>query len=192
MNESTSNENSDKTRTLNIVIFYPFALLIIGVFVNLFLFGVDPIKMAFPNKEIAGALIISAALLLINHSWIMTVTALKRVQFKIHSTPEEWEKSGQIRKDVSEEGYQELERCHNTHRNTTENTVYFVLIVLIYSIISPPVLAAEIWIICFAVARLGYTFSFFSGNDDARGVFMSLSLLSLYGIASYIVMSLIA
>jgi hypothetical protein len=38
---------------------------------------------------------------------------------------------------------------------------------------------------------LGYTYSYLAGKDGARGLFMSLSLLAMYGIASYLVMSLV-
>ena len=85
----------------------------------------------------------------------------------------------------------ELERRHNAHRNTTENTIYFILLVMIFALASPTTVAAHAWIVGYAVARLGYTYSYLAGKDGARGLFMSLSLLAMYGIASYLVMSLI-
>lgn len=93
--------------------------------------------------------------------------------------------------EAPQQGRQELERRHNAHRNTTENTVYFILLAFIFSLISPSPLAAQIWLIGFAGARLGYTFSYLSAMSGARGVFMSLSLLCIYGLASYLVMSLL-
>ncbi len=93
--------------------------------------------------------------------------------------------------DAPEEGLRELERRHNTHRNTTENTIYFILLVLVFVLVSPTTVAAQAWIVGFAVARLGYTYSYLAGKDGARGLFMSLSLLAMYGIASYLVMSLV-
>jgi len=134
---------------------------------------------------------ISVSLLVINHTWLMTSTELTRVRYKIYATPEEWVARGKRRDDVSEEGWRELERRHNAHRNTTENTIYFVFLVFIFAFVSPAILAAQVWIVGFAAARLGYTYSYLSGNDSARGVFMSLSLLSLYGMTSYLLMSFI-
>ncbi len=171
---------------------YPLGLLLIGVALNFFVFGVNPAAVALPSAECIRALVIAAVLLAINHTWIMTTTELTRVRFKMFSTPEEWAASGTSRQDVSEEGLRELERRHNAHRTTTENTVYFILLVLVFVLVSPTTIAAQAWIVGFAVARLGYTFSYLAGKDDARGLFMSLSLLAMYGIASYLVMSLFA
>ncbi len=171
---------------------YPLGVLLIGVALNLFVFGVKPASVAVPSTESFLALVISAVLLVINHTWIMTTTELTRVRFKMYSTPEEWAASGTSRKDAPEEGLVELERRHNAHRNITENTVYFVLLALVFALASPPSVAALVWIVGFAVARLGYTYSYLAGKDAARGLFMSLSLMAMYGIASYLAMSLVA
>ncbi len=171
---------------------YPLGVLLIGAVLNLFVFGVNPVAVSLPSAESIHALVIAAVLLVINHSWLMTTTELTRVRFKMFATPEEWAASGSSQQDAPEEGLRELERRHNTHRNTTENTIYFILLAFVFVLVSPTILAAQAWIIGYAVARLGYTFSYLAGNDNARGLFMSLSLLAIYGIASYLVMSLIA
>ncbi len=88
----------------------------------------NPIVVAFPFVECIHALIVAAVLLVANHTWIMTSTELTRVHFRLFASPEEWAASGTCRQDASEEGLRELERRHNTHRNTTENTVYFILL----------------------------------------------------------------
>lgn len=119
----------------------------------------------------------------------MTTTELTRATFKIYATPEEWIASGTHRDNISEEGLREIERQHNAHRNTTENVVYFVFLAIIFIFLSPTLLAAQVWIVGFPVARLGYTYSYLSGNDNARGLFMTLGLLALYGMASYLLIS---
>ena len=177
---------------MTIVKAYPLGLLLIGIVLNLFVFGVNPFAVALPSAECIRALIIAAVLLVINHTWIMTTTELTRVRFKMYSTPEEWAASGISRQDAPEKGLRELERRHNTHRNTTENTIYFILLALVFVFVSPTTVAAQAWIVGFAVARLGYTYSYLAGKDNARGLFMSLSLLAMYGIASYLVMSMVA
>ena len=121
----------------------------------------------------------------------MTATELTRVSFKMYTTPEEWAASGTRPQDAPVEGLRELERHHNTHRNTTENTIYYVLLALTFVVVSPAPFAAQAWLIGFAVARLGYTYSYLRGKDGARGVFMSLSLLAMYGMASYLLVSLV-
>lgn len=170
---------------------YPLGLLLIGVVLNLFVFGVNPSAVALPSAEGIHALVLAAVLLAINHTWLMTTTELTRVRFKMYSTPEEWAASGTSRQDAPAEGLRELERRHNTHRNTTENTIYFILLALIFVFTSPTAVAAQAWIVGFAIARLGYTYSYLAGKDKARGLFMSLSLLAMYGIASYLLMSLV-
>ncbi len=185
-------DESHQRRTMTIVKAYPLGVLVIAVGLNFFVFGVDPVSVSLPSVDSIRELIIAAVLLVINHTWLMTTTELTRVRFKMYSTPEEWVSSGTSRQDAPEEGVRELERRHNTHRNTTENTIDFVLLVLVFVSVSPTTLAAQAWVVGYAVARLGYTYSYLAGNDQARGAFMSLSLLALYGIASYLLMSLIA
>lgn len=43
----------------------------------------------------------------------------------------------------------------------------------------------------FAVAQLGYTFGYLSGRDDMRSVFMSFSLMAMFGMAGYLAVSLL-
>lgn len=85
----------------------------------------------------------------------------------------------------------ELKRHHDTHLNNTENIIYYILLCLVFVFITPPVMTAEVLIIGYAVSRLGYTYSFLSGKDSVRGLFMTLSLLAMYSIGCYLVISLI-
>ncbi len=185
-------EDKPKRRTKAIVSAYPLGVLLIGVVLNLFVFGVNPLVVALPSAECIFSLVIAAVLLVINHTWLMTTTELTRVRFKMYATPEEWAASGISRQDAPGEGLRELGRRHNIHRNTTENAIYFIFLAFIFVLVSPTNLTAQVWIIGFAVARLGYTYSYLAGRDNARGLFMSLSLLAMYGMASYLVMSLVA
>jgi uncharacterized MAPEG superfamily protein len=133
----------------------------------------------------------SGMFLVINHSWIMTATELTRHRYKIFSSPEEWKLSGKRKSEVTDEGAFEIERHLNTHRNTTENVVYYIFLAVLFSLVSPSQLAARSWILMFPLARLGYTYSYLAGNDNLRGVFMSLALLSVYGMSSYLALSLL-
>jgi uncharacterized membrane protein YecN with MAPEG domain len=119
------------------------------------------------------------------------VTELTRHRYKVFASPEEWLTKGCKKTDVSEEGNFEIERCLNTHRNTTENIVYYILFVFIFAFASPSQTAAWVWILIFPFSRLAYTYSYFTGNDNLRGVFMSLTLLSVYGMASYLAFGLL-
>ncbi len=167
---------------------YPFGILVLAAALN-FMFGIDPIQISHPSSEIVGLLSCAAIILVINHSWIMTVTELTRNRFKIFASPEERVSSRHRKADITEEGILEIERCLNTHRNTTENIVYYILLLVIFPFVSPSQLAAWGWILLFPIARVGYTYSYFHGNDNTRGIFMSLALLSVYGMASYLALS---
>lgn len=171
---------------------YPFVLILIGIVLNLFMFGVKPLVMSLPSPEVIFALTVSSALLIGNHTWLMTTTELTRVRFNMAATPEEWAEKGANRQDTPRLAVEELERRHNAHRNTTENMVYFVFLVLLIVFVSPATLTVLVWAVGFGIARLGYTYSYLSGRTGARGLFMSLSLLSLYGMTSYLVMAAFA
>jgi len=171
---------------------YPVGVLLVSVLLNYFVFGINPVVVTLPSVESIVALVIAAALLVINHTWLMTTTELTRIRFGMYATPEEWTASGTSPQDAPDEGMRELQRRHNAHRNTTENTVYFALLVGIFVLVSPPTFAAHVWIIGFAVARLGYTYSYLVGNVNLRGFFMSLGLLAIYGMASYLAISVVA
>jgi len=184
-------EKNKRTRAIIILMGYPIAILTISTLINMFAFGVNAPIVALPALSHIYALIIAAILLLINHTWLMTSTELTRTRFKLYATPEEWAASGTSPHEAQEDGLREVERRHNTHRNTTENVIYFIFLVFVFVLISPTHLAGHIWIILFPSARLGYTYSYLAGKASARGLFMSLSLLALYGIASYLLISLV-
>jgi uncharacterized MAPEG superfamily protein len=184
-------EMKRQKRTMSIVVIYQIVVILLSVALNIFVFEVHPFVVTLPSNELFQTLIIATVLLVLNHTWLMTATELTRVRFKMYSTPEEWLASGTNREDATKKGISELERHHSTHQNTKENVVYYVLLALIFVFSSPPTIVATVWLVGFAVARLGYTYSYLYGKDNARGLFMSLSLLAMYGLASYLVMSLI-
>lgn len=186
----TKNDQRKQRFTL-IILAYPVALLLLAVAANLWLFGVGPLDVALPAREIVITLTLATAGLVANHTWLMTSTELTRLEHGLHATPEEWEASGRLAGDASAEGLRELERRHNAHRNATENTVCFALAALVLCVVTPTAIAAQIWISGFAIGRIGHSYGFLSGRDGIRGLFMSVSLISLYGAISYPVIGLL-
>jgi uncharacterized MAPEG superfamily protein len=172
-----------------IIAAYPLVLLLVSVTVNLAAFGVQPLTVALPSNAAVTALAIAMALLVANHAWLMTSTELTRLRFGLSATPEERAARVGDRTGVSSLASEELERRHNAHRNATENVVCFVGPALLMAFTSPSGLAVGAWSIGFALARLGYTYSYLARRTGARGVFMSLSLLALFGIISHLAMS---
>jgi uncharacterized MAPEG superfamily protein len=184
-------EAARKQRTRWIVISYPIVVLLISGLINLLVLDVNPMVVATPSKDCIVALTITAALLVFNHTWLMTSTELTRVRYTMFATPEDQAASGVDDGEASEQGVKALERRYNAHRNTTENTAIFCLLAPVFVLISPAVLAVYVWIVAFGIARIGYTWSYLAGNVQARGLFMSLGLLATYGMASYLVISLL-
>jgi uncharacterized MAPEG superfamily protein len=178
-----------QSKGIKIVVAYPFAILAVALLINLLVLDIETLEAALPTSSHLWAFIISGILLAINHSWLMTATEVTRIKYKMYATPEEWSASGTSWEDVPEVAKQELERNHNAHRNTTENTCYFLLLAIPFLLISPPIMTTQVWLIGFGLSRLGYTFSYLMGKDNLRGLFMSLSLVAMYGIASYLVIS---
>lgn len=179
-----------KQRVMKYIVFYPFVMIVISVGINLYL-GVAPAVVALPAMPIITALTIAMVLLLATHSLLMTSTELTRLFFGMHVSPEEWEASGQTPDKVAKSGWAELARNQNAHRDLTENTVQFVLAAILVSILSPVEFTAQVWIIAFAIGRFAHAFFYLAGKDSARGVAMSISLVSLYGLASYACLSLV-
>ncbi|SMR81681.1 MAPEG family protein [Aliiroseovarius halocynthiae] len=185
-----SQDQQRKKKYTKIILVYPVALIIASLLINIIFSGVDGFVVALPSRAVTVAMVLAAVLLLINHTWLMTSTELTRLRYDMHATPEEWAASANSKDDVSDEALEELQRRHNAHRNATENTVHFVFLAILVGLISPVTIAAQVWILGFAVGRLAHTYFYLVGNDNARGFAMSLSLVSLYGLASYAVVSL--
>lgn len=176
-------------RGMIMVIAYPFVVGAVASIINLVFFDIPAFSPSSPSFDNLTSFILAAVLLTINHSWIMTATEITRIKYNMYATPEEWAANDRKKEDAVPEGLTELERVHNTHRNTTENMVYFVALSL-GLLFLPKALGIDIWLLGFALARLGYTYSYLYGKDGARGLFMTLSLLSMYGMAGYLVISL--
>ncbi|MCK8482746.1 MAPEG family protein [Aliiroseovarius sp. S2029] len=172
-----------------IIVVYPIGLIVIAMVVNLIL-GIEPLTVALPSVGVMAALVVASALLLLNHTWLMTATELTRLHHGIYASPEEYAEANARKEDVPALGWSALERHHNAHRNATENTVYFGGLALLMALASPSTLAAQIWIIGFAIGRLGYTYSALRGKAGLRGIFMSVSLAALYGMAGYLLLAL--
>lgn len=177
----------ERTRKgMTIVAIYPVFVCLVSIALNLFVLGATPMLVALPSAECIRALAIAAVLLTFNHTWLMTATELTRARFKLFATPEEWAARGLSADEASQDGVRELQRHHNAHRNATENTVCFVLLAGVFAFTSPSAIAAYTWAIGFAVARVGHAYGYLKGSDSLRGIFMTLGLLSMYGLASHL------
>ncbi|WP_299419577.1 MAPEG family protein [uncultured Shimia sp.] len=177
-------------RVRRIIIVYPFALITAAIILNL-LIGVMSAVPAVPTKPILIAFTISGLLLLANHVWLMTSTELTRLKYGLQATPEEWAKAGKVETEADPTGVREVKRHHDAHNNASENTLYFVVLAPAMMLISPTESLAFIWMVGFALGRLGHAYAYLSGKDGLRGIFMSVSLMSLFGMASYVALALL-
>ena len=64
---------------------YPVGVLLVSVLLNYFAFGVNSIVVELPSVTSIVALVIAAALLVINHTWLMTATELTRIRFGMYA-----------------------------------------------------------------------------------------------------------
>ncbi|MFA0790745.1 MAPEG family protein [Microbulbifer echini] len=119
----------------------------------------------------------------------MTTTEITRVKFRMYATPEELHERDFSGKDISKSGIQELKRNHNAHRNLTENTCFFIALALPFILTTPSIAATFLWLMGFALCRFGHTISYLIGSTNFRSIFMTLSLLAMYGIASHLTIS---
>ena len=181
--------NTKPNKARMIIIAYPFVLLFLSSLINYLVLEIGTFEVTLPSNSQLGAMIVAGVLLVINHSILMTTTELTRVKFGMFATPEEWKESGKSRQDVTEMGIQELERHHNAHRNSTENSCYFLALAIPFLLVSAPLLTTYIWLLGFSLSRLGHTFAYLHGLDNLRGVFMSTGLISMYGVVSYLLIS---
>lgn len=182
--------NRKQRRAVRMVIAYPFAIFFLSVSINLLLLDIGLFQVAMPSKNHVLALVVLSVFLTVNHSLLMTTTELVRVKHKMFATPEEWEASGTNLSDIPKNAVQELERNHNAHRNCTENTCYFIVLVIPFLCISPPIITTYVWLVGFALSRVGHTYAYLTGKDNLRGMFMSFSLIAMYGVVSYLCFSI--
>ncbi len=179
----------ERGNAFRIIVGYPFVVLLISLLLNLFIFGIEPFFASLPTKPVFVVAAIAAMMLAANHSILMTTTELVRTRYGLHATPEEWVASDDDPDKASGLGIQELARNHNTHRNATENTVIFAVLAPLFIMCSPSAIAAAFWLVGFGIGRLGHTYGFLKGREGIRGLFMTVNLLSLYGMASYLAVS---
>lgn len=188
---NTNTPESKKRMGIIIVMAYPLVILLVSIFINVYVLGINTGVVGLPSLAGMKALVIAAALLLVNHTWIMTSTELVRARFMLFATPEEREASTSKQDEVSEPGTIELDRRHAVHRNTSENVIYFVFLAILFSLSSPTDLTLHVWLLGYPISRLGYTYSYFTRNTGLRGLFMTLGLLAMYGMASNLFISIV-
>ncbi len=180
--------NDKQSRTASFVRFYPMLLIAMAALGNWVVFEVTPLQVGMPSNFSLAVFAISAVLMCINHTWLMTVTELTRVRYQIQTTPEEWSESALSRDDIPQEGWDELARARNAHRNCTENSVYLVMLGVPLLLCSANDVVS-IWLLEFALGRLGHTYAYLNKSDVLRGLFMTISLLAMYGIATYLLLA---
>lgn len=174
------------------ILAYPFGLILIALGVTLLAAtnGPTALQVALPQPLHLQLFSLASVLLLANHIWLMTTTELLRLKHGLQATPEEYAARGLDPTAVSAEAQTELTRRHNAHRNATENTVYFAVLAIPFLLLSPPVWLTALWMLGFGLGRLGHAGAFLTGRAGWRGLFMSLSLTALFGLAIWPLLTL--
>lgn len=177
-------------RGLWIVTLYPVAVFVVALLLALIL----PSTAGEGELSYSTVLatVVAALILLINHLALMTATERCRVCFNLFATPEEWQAANAEPEQASSLAKQELQRTHNAHRNATENTVPFAVLLVPFLMLNPPAITAWVWLMLFSVGRLGHGWSFLFAKDNLRGLFMTLSLLGLCGMSATMLLGMVA
>ena len=179
-------------RARHLVLGYPFVLFALALLINALVFDITPVSVSLPSSQPLLALVACGCVLVLNHAWLMTATELVRVHGELRATPEEWAASGLDPAQASAQALAELGRAHAAHRNATENTAVFALLVLPFMLVAPSAAAAWLWLLCFAVGRIGHALAYLQRRTDLRGAAMSLSLLGMFGVASNLLLRWVA
>lgn len=168
------------------VLAYPWVLFALAGALELWLGS--PTSLAFTPPSTQGLVGVSMAgvLVLVAHSWMMTTTELTRLHHSIATTREEQQSGSVIADQASPEAREDLGRQHSAHRNLTENCASIILLVFPFLCTSPGDISALIWPLGFGIARFGHAWAYLHKNTGARGLFMSLSLLSQYAMAVHL------
>lgn len=174
---------SDQKKFYAAIVGYPIVVALIALALSLYVLPTLVSGTSWPENTVLIAIALATGLLIVNHSWIITATELARLKHGIYVVPEEIPSEKQATYAPSSEGQADVARCHNIHRNTTENVVYIFPLAIAIWLAAPQLTESAIWIVTFAVARLGYTYSYLRANTALRSVCMTASLLAMFGLS---------
>lgn len=175
-------DSSDQKKFYAAIVGYPIVVALIALALSFFALPSLVAGSGWPENTVLVAFALATGLLIVNHIWIITATELARLRHGIYVVPEEIPSEKKAAYAPSAEGQADVARCHNIHRNTTENVVYFFPLAIAVWIAAPQLTESAIWMVTFAVARLGYTFSYLRANTALRSVCMTANLLAVFGL----------
>ena len=119
---------------------------------------------------------IVSLILVLKMAAVGVYTSTLRIGRKVFATPEDYALQGMQAKAVSDP---DIERIRRAHQNDLENILPFFVVGFFFALTHPPLLAAEIFFIGFALARILHSVSYIRSMQPHRTIaFTAGSLLS--------------
>ena len=119
---------------------------------------------------------IVSLILVLKMAAVGVYTSTLRIGRKVYATPEDYALQGMQAKAV---GDADIERIRRAHQNDLENILPFFVVGFFFALIRPPLLAAEIFFIGFALARILHSVFYIRAMQPHRTIaFSAGSLLS--------------
>ena len=119
---------------------------------------------------------IVSLILVLKMAAVGVYTSTLRIGRKVFATPEDYALQGMQAKAVSDP---DIERIRRAHQNDLENILPFFVVGFFFALTHPPLLAAEIFFIGFALARILHSVSYIRSMQPHRTIaFTAGSVLS--------------
>ena len=134
--------------------------------------------MELTNNPVFTVFAVCAAVLCLKMLAVGHFTGLTRIRRRVYLNPEDAQSFSQIEEFASVE-HPDVERGLRAHRNDLESTLPFLAIGLVYVLVGPPVLLAQVLLITFTVLRCLFSLFYLRALQPWRSLSFLLGELCL-------------
>jgi len=134
--------------------------------------------MELTSDPVFTVFAVCAAVLCIKMIAVGHFTGLTRIRRQVYLNPEDARTFSKIEEFASVE-HPDVERGLRAHRNDLESTLPFLAIGLVYVLVGPPVLLAQVLLIAFTVLRCAFSVFYLRALQPWRSASFTLGELCL-------------
>jgi len=134
--------------------------------------------MELTSNPVFTVFAVCAAVLCLKMLAVGHFTGLTRIRRKVYLNPEDAQAFSQIEEFASAE-HPDVERGLRAHRNDLESTLPFLAIGLVYVLVGPPVLLAQLLLITFTLLRCLFSVFYLRAMQPWRSLSFVLAELCL-------------
>ena len=134
--------------------------------------------MELTSDPVFTVFAVCAAVLCIKMIAVGHFTGLTRIQRQVYLNPEDAKTFSKIEEFASVE-HPDVERGLRAHRNDLESTLPFLAIGLVYVLVGPPVLLAQVLLIAFTALRCAFSVFYLRALQPWRSASFTLGELCL-------------